>query len=212
MFITLEGGEGAGKSTQIKRLGAHLAAAGRSVVMTREPGGSPTAEQIRAVLLDPRAADMDATTQALLFAAARRDHLNATILPALARGAVVICDRFIDSTRAYQGAGGLDPAVIRTLEGIAIGPHLPDLTLMLDVPVEIGMARAALRHGAALASSDRFERQTPAFHTRVRDHFRAIVEAEPERCVLVDASGTPDATFAAVLALVLPRLTAREAR
>ena len=212
MFITLEGGEGAGKSTQIRRLGAHLAAEGLSVVMTREPGGSVLAEQIRTLLLAPGASDMDATTQALLFAAARRDHLTATILPALRCGAVVICDRFMDSTRAYQGAGGLDPAVIHTLEGIAIGSHLPDLTLILDVPVEVGMARAATRHGAALASYDRFERQTSAFHARVRDHFRAIAENEPERCVLVDASGTPDDTFAAVKAAVMPRLAAWEER
>ena len=212
MFITLEGGEGAGKSTQIRRLGAHIAGMAREVVLTREPGGSPTAEQIRAVLLDPRSSDIDATTQALLFAAARRDHLNATILPALARGAVVICDRFIDSTRAYQGAGGLDPAVIRTLEGIAIGTRLPDLTVILDVPVEIGMTRAAARHGDSLASSDRFERQTVAFHASVRAHFTAIAEREPQRCRLIDASGTPDATFAALLAAVVPRLGQGSAR
>lgn len=206
LFITLEGGEGAGKSTQLARLATALRARGVEVVATREPGGSPAAEQIRSLLLDPTAAEIDATTQALLFAAARRDHLRATILPALARGAIVICDRFIDSTRAYQGAGGLDAGIIGSLERIAIGDSLPDLTLILDLPVETGMARAAARLGAALAGSDRFERQSVAFHERVRSAFRAIAAAERERCVLIDASGDVETTCAAILAAVLPRL------
>jgi dTMP kinase len=168
VFITLEGGEGAGKSTQIRRLGAALAEQGHVTVETREPGGSPGAEAIRAVLLDPARGEFDATTQALLFAAARRDHLRARVRPALADGAVVICDRFIDSTRAYQGAGGaLSPAVVRRLEALAIGRTRPHLTLILDLDPAIGMRRARLRQGAT-AASDPFEQRAMEFHARVR--------------------------------------------
>ena len=205
-FITLEGGEGAGKSTQIRRLEAHLSARGRIVVTTREPGGSPGAEAIRSVLLDTAMA-LDATTEALLFAAARRDHVRATIMPALKAGKVVLCDRFIDSTRAYQGAGGdLSRAVIRRLETMAIGRTRPDLTIILDLDPAIGMARAAARRGAALATSDRFERRDVAFHFRVRAEFLAIAAAEPQRCVVVDASRPPDQVFADLSALVDARL------
>lgn len=206
-FITLEGGEGAGKSTQIRRLAAHLSAQGRRVVTTREPGGSPGAEAIRSVLLDTAMA-LDATTEALLFAAARRDHVRATILPALKAGEAVLCDRFIDSTRAYQGAGGdLSRAVIRRLETMAIGRTRPDLTIILDLDPAIGMARAATRRGAALATSDRFERRDAAFHARVRAEFLAIAAAEPQRCVVVDANRPPDQVFKDLCALVDARLT-----
>lgn len=206
LFVTLEGGEGAGKSTLIRRLGAQLSAEGFDVVQTREPGGSPGAEAIRAVLLDPSLGEFDATTQALLFAAARRDHLNMTIRPALKAGKIVLCDRFIDSTRAYQGAGGaLSPAVIRRLETLAIGRTRPHLTLLLDLPVAEGMARAAARHGAALATSDRFEAQSLAFHDEVRAAFLRIAAAEPARFVVLDARATPEAVFDAALAAIKAR-------
>lgn len=206
LFITLEGGEGAGKSTLIRSLSNRLADAGQDAITTREPGGSPGAEAIRTVLLDATLGDFDATTQALLFAAARRDHLNATVRPALAAGKVVLCDRFIDSTRAYQGAGGaLSRAVIRRLETLAIGRTRPHLTLILDLPPEIGMARAAARHGAALATSDRFEAKSLAFHTAVRAEFQAIAAAEPKRCVLIDASQSADRVLEAAWTVVAAR-------
>lgn len=208
-FITLEGGEGAGKSTQIRRLEARFSALGRDVVTTREPGGSPGAEAIRSVLLDTAMA-LDATTEALLFAAARRDHVRATIMPALKAGKVVLCDRFIDSTRAYQGAGGdLSRAVIRRLETMAIGRTRPDLTIILDLDPATGMARAASRRGAALATSDRFERRGVDFHAAVRAEFLAIAVAEPRRCAVVDAARGPDAVFADLVALVDTRLAGR---
>lgn len=206
-FITLEGGEGAGKSTLIRALAARLVAAGHQVLTTREPGGSPGAEAIRTVLLDASLGDLDATTQALLFAAARRDHVNATVRPALAAGKVVLCDRFIDSTRAYQGAGGaLSRALIRRLETLAIGRTRPHLTLILDLDPDIGMARAAARHGNVLATSDRFEAKSLAFHRAVRAEFLAIAAAEPARCVVVDAAQGVDAVLAAAWAAVSARL------
>jgi dTMP kinase len=205
-FITLEGGEGAGKSTQIKRLAASLTAEGHDVVVTREPGGSPGAEQIRSLLLDA-SLDFDGTAQALLFAAARRDHVQATIAPALERGAIVLCDRFMDSTRAYQGAAGDVPGdVIGILENIAVGRLRPDLTLILDAPVELGLKRASLRHGASLETADRFERETLGFHRAVREAFQAIARQEPERCVVVDASAGADAVFVTIRKEVERRL------
>ena len=210
LFITLEGGEGAGKSTQIQRLAAHLGARGHQVITTREPGGSPGAEAIRSVLLDTGAMALDATTEALLFAAARRGHVRATIRPALKAGHIVLCDRFIDSTRAYQGAGGdLSRALIRRLETLAIGRTRPDLTIILDLDPATGMARAASRRGAALATSDRFERRGVDFHAAVRAEFLAIAVAEPRRCAVVDAARGPDAVFADLVALVDTRLAGR---
>jgi len=204
-FVTLEGGEGAGKSTLIRRLAALFADRhGRTVVQTREPGGSPGAEAIRAVLLGGTTGDFDATTEALLFAAARRDHVRATIRPALKAGRLVLCDRFIDSTRAYQGAAGDLPAsVVRRLETLAIGRLRPHLTLILDLPPEIGMARAADRHGATLATSDRFEAKSLAFHEKVRSAFLDIARAEPARCRVVDATQPPDIVLAAAEAAIL---------
>lgn len=207
-FVTLEGGEGAGKSTQIKRLAASLNAEGHDVVVTREPGGSPGAEQVRSLLLDA-SLDFDGISQALLFAAARHDHLRATIRPALARGAIVLCDRFVDSTRAYQGAAGaVSGHVIRALEAISVGDTMPNLTLILDAPVELGLKRASMRHGASLETADRFERETQDFHRRVREAFRAIAQSEPERCVVVDASVGADEVFVTIRKEVERRLAA----
>ncbi len=191
-FITLEGGEGAGKSTQARLLGERLTSLGLECVLTREPGGSPGAERLRRALLSGAVAPMGQAAEALVFSAARIDHLDTLIRPALARGAWVICDRFIDSTRAYQGSvGRLDPAFIRGLEQVVVGANWPDLTLILDLPPEIGLARAAVRRGAGKA--DRFEGENLAFHEGLRRAFLAIAAAEPERCLAIDATQNEDA-------------------
>jgi dTMP kinase len=183
-FITLEGGEGAGKSTHMRLLAEHLRGQGIDVVTTREPGGSPGAEMIRKLLVEGPADAWDGTTEALLMFAARRDHLVRTIRPALARGQWVISDRFADSTRAYQGYGhGFDLVQIDILYGLTVGDFRPDLTLILDLPVEVGLARTEGRAGG----ENRFERLGAAFHQRVRDGFRDIAAAEPGRCRMVDA-------------------------
>ncbi|MEX2453116.1 MAG: dTMP kinase [Rhodospirillaceae bacterium] len=201
-FVTLEGGEGAGKSTQIRRLADALERTGLTVVTTREPGGSPAAEKIRALLLDPEAR-WDPPTEALLHFAARADHYTTCIAPALRRGEWVISDRFADSTRAYQGYGlGLDLTVIDTLYEIALGDFRPDLTIVLDLPVERGMERIGRREGAA----DRYERMDPAFHERLRRGFLAIAEAEPERCIVIDADSDPDTVFGRIVACIGNRL------
>lgn len=203
IFITFEGGEGAGKSTQIRRLAERLRAGGREIVLTREPGGSPGAESIRALLLNGETDRWSPLTEALLMNAARRDHIERVIAPALDRGAVVLCDRFADSTRAYQGAGGaVDPNVIAQLEAAVVGDVRPDLTLIFDLPVEEGLRRALSRNGG----EERFEAKGAAFHERLRAAYLDIAAAEPERCVLIDATATLDAVEAAVLAAVQPRL------
>ncbi len=205
IFITFEGGEGAGKSTQIRRLAERLRADGRDVVLTREPGGSPGAESIRALLLNGEADRWSPLTEALLMNAARRDHIERVIAPALARGAVVLCDRFADSTRAYQGAGGaVDPAVIAQLETAVVGEVRPDLTLIFDLPVEDGLRRALSRNGG----EERFESKGAAFHERLRAAYLAIAAEEPQRCVLIDATASLDAVEVAVRAAVDPRLGA----
>jgi dTMP kinase len=202
-FITFEGGEGAGKSTQLKRLAARLRAAGLEVVATREPGGSPGAEAIRDLVLNGPADRWSPVTETLLMYAARRDHVERVIRPALARGAWVVCDRFADSTRAYQGAaGGTDPELIAALERYVLGEVRPDLTLIFDFPPESGLARAAARPGAEM----RFESKGMAFHERLRAGFLAIAAAEPERCALIDAAGSVEAVEAAVWAAVAERL------
>ncbi|SFG93881.1 dTMP kinase [Methylobacterium gossipiicola] len=206
-FITFEGGEGAGKSTQVRRLAARLRT-GHPVVVTREPGGSPKAEAIRAALLSGVAKPYGPFAEALLFSAARIDHLDTLIRPALARGETVLCDRFADSTRAYQGAaGGLAPDLVTSLERVVVGPTRPDLTLILDLDPALGLARAAKRSAeGAEAGPDRFEAEALAFHTRLRDAFRAIAAAEPGRCVLIDASAEPEAVEAAIRTAVTARL------
>jgi dTMP kinase len=202
-FITFEGGEGAGKSTQLKRLAARLEAAGREVVATREPGGSPGAESIRELVLNGSADRWSPVTETLLMYASRRDHVERVIRPALERGAWVVCDRFADSTRAYQGAaGGVDPGLIAAMETYILEQTRPDLTLIFDMPVDVGLKRAHARAGSEM----RFESKGLAFHERLRAGFLAIARAEPDRCAVVDASGALDEVEAAVWAAVEDRL------
>lgn len=199
LFITFEGGEGAGKSTQVKRLGEHLTAGGRQVVLTREPGGAPGAEAIRKLLVEGAASRWDGVTEALLHTAARRDHLQKTVWPALQAGKIVISDRFVDSTTAYQGYGhGLDVAMLEMLYKAAIGSFKPDLTLIIDVPLDIGLARAGARGGA----ENRYESMDRKFHERLRDGFLAIAKLEPSRCKVIDGARDADAVHADILAAV----------
>lgn len=184
-FITIEGVEGSGKSTQIVRLRQHLEARGHDVAVTREPGGTPIAEAIRQVLLDPANSRMCATAELLLYEAARAQHVAERIRPALDAGKVVLCDRFADSTTAYQGAGrGLAPDVVARLHDVATNGTWPDLTIVIDVPVEVGLARAA-RNGRP----DRIEREDVEFHDKVRGEFLRLAADEPHRVKIVD--GTP---------------------
>jgi dTMP kinase len=202
-FITMEGGEGAGKSTQLELLAAALDRTGIAVRRTREPGGSAGAEAIRTLLLEGADERWDAVSEALLLYASRRDHVARLIAPALERGVWVICDRFADSTLAYQGYGrGLPLTDLAVLHRLALGDFAPDLTLILDLPVEEGLARAARR----TQSTDRFERLDRAFHERLREGFRQIAAAEPQRCVLIDAAGDRDSVHRVVLAAVSDRL------
>ncbi len=202
-FISFEGGEGAGKSTQVALLAERLAANGREVVTTREPGGSPGAEAIRALLVTGAPSRWSAISETLLLYAARSDHIERVIAPALARGAAVLCDRFADSTRAYQGAaGGAPQALIAALEAQVLGAIQPDLTLVLDLPAETGLARCTGRAGA----ETRFEDKGLAFHRRLRAAFLAVAEAEPTRCVVIDATAPKEAVALAVWGLVKERL------
>lgn len=193
-FITLEGGEGAGKSTQARALAAKLSDLGHSVVVTREPGGAPGAEAIRQLLVTGETGRWTPMSEALLHFAAREDHLAHTVRPALARGDWVISDRFVDSTFAYQGvAQGLGPETIGTLSRLVIGEDMPALTLILDLPPEKGLARAQARasvdkSSSAPAGEDRYERMDFAFHTTLRNAFLSIARAEPDRCVVIDAT------------------------
>jgi dTMP kinase len=186
-LITFEGGEGTGKSTHAGLLAERLKTLGIAVVRTREPGGSPGAEAIRHVLLSGAAKPLGPTAEAILFAAARDDHVKQLIEPALACGAWVVCDRFIDSTRAYQGAlGHVDMTFIRALERATIGELMPDLTFILDVPAEDGLARAHKRRGGG--DIDRFEMEALAFHEGLREAYRLAALMEPARCVMIDAT------------------------
>lgn len=196
-FISLEGGEGAGKSTQVARLAAALADRGINTLVTREPGGTEGAEAIRALLMQGDVTRWSARTETLLFAAARADHVDKRIKPALAAGQWVICDRFIDSTRAYQGvAGGIDDTAVLAIHGFGAGGLLPDRTLILEVPIDEGRARAASRDGAA---ADRFAARGDRFHADVAAAFRRIAAEEPERCRLIDAAASPDTVTAEIL-------------
>ena len=204
-FITLEGGEGAGKSTQIAHLKSWLEQRGRTVLATREPGGSPGAEMVRKLLVEGPTDRWDGPTEALLHFAARRDHLRATVWPALKHGTWVVSDRFADSTRAYQGYGhGLDLGVIDRLYGLAVGDFRPDLTLIFDLPVEVGLARAAARRG----KETRYESLPRAFHDRVRMGFLEIARREPERCVVVDSNREAEHVTQDVVRAVTERLGA----
>jgi dTMP kinase len=202
-FITLEGGEGAGKSTQAARLAARLNAQSHAATATREPGGSPGAEAIRALLVNGAVDRWSATAETLLMYAARVDHVERTIAPALAGGVSVVCDRFADSTRAYQGAGGgASAALIDALESEMRGLCWPDLTLVFDLDAEAGLARAASRAGG----ETRFEAKGLAFHKRLRAAFLAIAAAEPGRCVVIDAGAEADTVEAVVWRAVSERL------
>jgi len=184
-FITFEGGEGSGKSTHARMLADHLQAVGIETVLTREPGGSAGAEIIRHILLSGIAKPLGAETEAILFAAARDDHIRATIRPALDAGKWVICDRFIDSTRVYQGAlGKVDAKLIRGLERVTVGSAMPDLTFILDVPATVGLARAKRRRGQG--ATDRFEAGSVEFHEELRRAYLSLAEREPKRCVAID--------------------------
>jgi dTMP kinase len=196
-FITFEGGEGSGKSTQIKRLAERLETAKLRAIVTREPGGSPGAEIIRHLVLSGMGKLLGADAETLLFAAARDDHVRTVIEPALAQGTWVLCDRFSDSTRAYQGSLGHVPAgVLNAMHRVTIGDLKPDLTIILDVPVEIGLKRASARRGGA--APDRFEAEDIRFHQDLRDAYRQIAAEDPKRCVLIDATADPDAVAAQV--------------
>jgi dTMP kinase len=206
-FITFEGGEGAGKSTQAEMLRKNLAAMGVKALLTREPGGSPRAEAIRAVLLSGKAKRFGPMGEALLFYVARDSHLELTIRPALARGTWVICDRFYDSTRAYQGAaGGVSISAMNALERIVVGATKPDLTLILDLPPEEGLRRVAARAGAEGQDMDRFEAMSLIFHRNLRQEFLEIAEAEPWRCAVIDASRPPDKVAEDIWSVTAQRL------
>jgi dTMP kinase len=204
-FITFEGGEGAGKSTQAKLLAARLESLGIGVLVTREPGGSPGAEVIRHVLLSGAAQPLGAYAETLLLAAARDDHLRQTIRPALARGQWVICDRFADSTRVYQGTlSNVDHRLIGALERITVGDTKPELTIVLDLPAELGLGRAAKRRGSA--RRDRFEREDLELHKKLREAYLGLAQREPSRCVVVDARADPAAVAETVWAMVSARV------
>lgn len=204
-FITFEGGEGAGKSTQINLLAERLDAEHIRALVTREPGGSPGAEIIRHIILSGMGKLLGPEAETLLFAAARDDHVHSVIAPALAQGIWVLCDRFADSTRVYQGkVGQVDARLLSSLARVTIGCLRPDLTVILDLPVEDGMKRAAARRGAD--APDRFEAEDISFHRKLREGYREIAASEPERCILIDASGTQEQVAEKVWAAVQGRL------
>ncbi len=203
LFITLEGGEGCGKSTQAKRLGTHLDSQGHTVVLTREPGGSEGAEAIRALLVTGDPDRWDGVTEALLFFAARRDHVERTIKQALDEGKTVICDRFADTTMAYQGYGhDLGREFVEQLYVLTLGDFRPDLTLILDLPVDEGLKRASSRGGV----EQRFEGMDVAFHHRLRDGFLDIAQQEPDRCFVIDALGSENDVAERVINIVQKKL------
>ncbi len=205
-FITLEGGEGTGKSTQARLLAERLGAAGLDCLVTREPGGSPFAESIRGLLLGADLPERAPLAEALLFLAARADHVAQVIEPARAEGRAVICDRFSDSTLVYQGIAGRVPlATLIELDRLVVGSAKPDLTLVVDLPAEIGLARASARRAAGV-EIDPFEQRNLAYHETLRTGFRTIAENHPDRCVLIDGSGSVDEVAARVWSAVKQRL------
>lgn len=200
LFITFEGGEGTGKSTQIAKLEARLRGQGIDVLRTREPGGSPPAEAIRAEIVAGDPHRWSPLAETLLINAARDSHLRETIRPALKRGTTVLCDRFMDSTRAYQGvAGGVGPEVINSLEKLVVGETRPHLTVILDLDPDLGLARAK-------STENRFEQKGRDFHAKLRSAYHEIAKAEPHRCKVVDAAGNPEEVSAAVWKAVKPLL------
>ena len=204
-FITFEGGEGTGKSTQVAMLALRLESNGLGVQLTREPGGSPGAEIIRHVLLSGAAKPLGPEVEAMLFAAARDDHVRCTIIPALRSGKWVVCDRFADSTRVYQGIlGQVDQKLINVLERVSVGELSPDLTVILDLPVQVGLERAKQRRGSARA--DRFEGEGVEFHQKLRDAYLDIAAHEPDRCVVIDTTASKDIVADAIWQAVESRL------
>ena len=213
--MTFEGGEGTGKSTQIRLLADRLRRKGIDVLVTREPGGSPGAEAIRHVILSGAAEEYGTRMEAVLFAAARNDHVEEIIRPALKSGAVVLCDRFMDSSRVYQGiTGNLEPAFVQNLERIAVNGVTPDCTIILDIPAADGLKRAKLRAGETGNDQvlDRFEREELDTHEKRREAFLDIAAADPLRCRVVDAAGTPEAIADKVFAIVEPLLPIQSSR
>jgi dTMP kinase len=209
-FITFEGGEGSGKSTQVAALVKRLTTLGLAVLATREPGGSPGAEAVRHVLLSGAAKPFGPHAEAILFAAARDDHVSQTIRPALERGKWVVSDRFADSTRVYQGVlSNVDARVIARLEQLTVGDTRPDLTFVLDLPAEIGLERAARRRGNG--AGDRFEAEALDFHKKLREAYLELAAREPERCAVIDAMAVPDTVADAIWAVVNARLHPAEA-
>lgn len=204
-FITFEGGEGTGKSTQIKKLADRLNAARLRTIVTREPGGSPGAEIMRHLVLSGMGKLLGPEAETLLFAAARDDHVRTRIAPALNQGIWVLCDRFADSTRAYQGSlGSVSVGLINAMQRVTIGDLKPDLTIILDLPVEIGLARAAARRGSG--TPDRFESEKLSFHQGLREAYRKIATDDPARCVLIDANSDPDTVAGRVWTALRERL------
>jgi len=203
-FISFEGGEGSGKSTQIRKLAERLEAGKLRTIITREPGGSPGAEVIRHLILSGMGKLLGAEAETLLFAAARDDHVRTVIRPALNQGTWVLCDRFSDSTRVYQGrVGHVAPGLLNAMERVTIGDLKPDLTIILDIPVEVGLKRAAARRGDA--APDRFESEDIKFHQDLREAYREIAAAEPQRCVLIDANADANTVAASVWAALRER-------
>ena len=203
LFITFEGTDGAGKTTQIQRLSTELRQTGYDICLTREPGGTPISEQIRDMLLNPDHGEMAATTELLLYAASRAQHVSEIIKPALESGKIVISSRFADAMVVYQGYGrGLDLERINRLNRIATDGVTPDVTFVLDLPVEIGLQRVQKSRGGL----DRLEREKIDFHQRLRDGYRALAEQEPQRLKLVDAQASPEQVYAQIEAAIQPLL------
>lgn len=209
LFVSFEGGEGAGKSTQIRRLAERLRERGHEVLVTREPGGSPGAEAVRHVLLSGAAEMFGTRMEAILFAAARNDHVEEVIRPALARGIVVLCDRFMDSSRVYQGVtGNLESDYIEALQRVAVNGVVPDCTLILDIPAEVGLERARKR--ASAAAPDRFEKEEMQTHEKRREAFLDIAAREPARCHVIDAQRSEDDIATEIAGIVDKRLGAAD--
>lgn len=202
LFITLEGGEGAGKSTQSRRLKAVLEESGRDVILTREPGGTPEAEKIRDLLVQREGGNWTPMAECLLFFAARQMHVETLIKPSIAAGKIVICDRFTDSTIAYQGYGhGFDVPTIRRIEEITLGGFKPDMTFILDLPVQDGLSRSLRQKDVSAGkenTEDRFEKMKTEFHEKLRQGFLEIAKNESGRCVVVDALQSADDVFSTI--------------
>ncbi|MGC4025636.1 MAG: dTMP kinase [Mesorhizobium sp.] len=205
-FITFEGGEGAGKSTQIERLAEKLRQKGYRILVTREPGGSPGAEAVRHVLLSGAAEEFGPEMEALLFAAARSDHVEQVVRPAINSGMIVLCDRFIDSSRVYQGVtGNIEKGLMASIERVAINGMMPDLSLFLDLDAETGLHRAAARRSEG-EGADRFEKETIAIHEQRRQAYLNIAAEEPQRCKVIDADQDPETVELAIAEVVFAAL------